>query len=401
MLVMGISCYYHDSALAVVDDDAIRFAIHEERLSRVKHDARFPVRAIGAALDALELDINDFDRIVFYEDPAVKLDRLWDQVIDYWPRSRHIFDEGIPKFVQHKLPVAAQLKKHLNYIGPVEHICAPPLARRLGVLHLAVRARRRRHPRRGRRVRDRGGASRRGQPADQDPGDPFPGFARAVLFGVHPVSRLRGQRGRIQGHGSRALWPPDLSRQAARPYPRSRRRRRVSPQPAVLRFLLAPAALRAGAGVASRHRPAPPERPNDRGILQPRRLGAAGAGDRDRPHHPAADARVRHQRFLFCRRGRAELHRQCPDDPRSRHPLAYPPGRGRCRRRARRGAAIDHARPRERAGAALPGQRLSRGELPGAGDQGDAVAEQRALPRVQRHRRDSWPTSSPPAGSSR
>ena len=79
MLVMGISCYYHDSALAVVDDDSIRFAIHEERLSRVKHDARFPVRAIGAALDALQLDINDFDRIVFYEDPAVKLDRLWNQ----------------------------------------------------------------------------------------------------------------------------------------------------------------------------------------------------------------------------------------------------------------------------------------------------------------------------------
>jgi carbamoyltransferase len=121
MLVMGISCYYHDSALAVVDDDSIRFAIHEERLSRVKHDARFSVRAIGAALDALQLDINDFDRIVFYEDPAVKLDRLWNQVIDYWSRSRHIFDESIPKFVQHKLPVAAQLKKHLNYIGPVAH----------------------------------------------------------------------------------------------------------------------------------------------------------------------------------------------------------------------------------------------------------------------------------------
>jgi carbamoyltransferase len=121
VLVMGISCYYHDSALAVVDDDSIRFAIHEERLSRVKHDARFPVRAIGAVLDALQLDINDFDRIVFYEDPAVKLDRLWNQVIDYWPRSRRLFDESIPKFVQHKLPVAAQLKKHFNYLGPVEH----------------------------------------------------------------------------------------------------------------------------------------------------------------------------------------------------------------------------------------------------------------------------------------
>jgi carbamoyltransferase len=117
---MGISCYYHDSAIAVVDDDEISFAIHEERLSRVKHDARFPVRAIGAALDALELDINDFDRIVFYEDPAVKLRRLWDQVIDYWPRSRRIFDDDIPRFAQHKMPIAVQLRHHFNYLGTVE-----------------------------------------------------------------------------------------------------------------------------------------------------------------------------------------------------------------------------------------------------------------------------------------
>ena len=110
MLVMGLSCYYHDSALAVVDDELIRFAIHEERLCRGQARRAFPVRSIGAALDALELDINDFDRIVFYEDPAVKLDRLWDQMIDYWPRSRHIFDDGIPKFVQQKMPVAAQLR---------------------------------------------------------------------------------------------------------------------------------------------------------------------------------------------------------------------------------------------------------------------------------------------------
>src|SRR3954467_12544165 len=121
MSVLGISCYYHDSAVALVDDNEIQFAIHEERLSRRKQDARFPALAVGRALEAAKLRINDLDRIVFYEDPAVKLDRLWDQVIDYWPRSRRIFDESIPKFVRHKLPVAAQLKKHFNYLGPVEH----------------------------------------------------------------------------------------------------------------------------------------------------------------------------------------------------------------------------------------------------------------------------------------
>jgi len=51
-------------------------------LSRRKHDARFPVLAIGSALHACGLRINDIDRIVFYEDPNLKLSRLWDQVID-------------------------------------------------------------------------------------------------------------------------------------------------------------------------------------------------------------------------------------------------------------------------------------------------------------------------------
>ena len=57
MLVMGISCYYHDSAVAVLDETGIQFAIHEERLSRVKHDSRFPVLAIGHALEACGIGI--------------------------------------------------------------------------------------------------------------------------------------------------------------------------------------------------------------------------------------------------------------------------------------------------------------------------------------------------------
>lgn len=120
MLVMGISCYYHDSAVALADDSEVRFAIQEERLSRVKHDSRFPVLAIGSALKSSGLGINDIDRIVFYEDPNTKLRRLWDQVIDCWPRSRRIFERDIPGFVHHKLPVAAQLRTHIGFHGPVE-----------------------------------------------------------------------------------------------------------------------------------------------------------------------------------------------------------------------------------------------------------------------------------------
>ena len=93
MLRLGISCHYHDSAAAIVDDSEIKFAIQEERLSRRKHDRRFPALAIARGLQACGLPINDLASIVFYEDPQLKLNRLWDQVIDNWPRSRRMFEQ--------------------------------------------------------------------------------------------------------------------------------------------------------------------------------------------------------------------------------------------------------------------------------------------------------------------
>ena len=121
MPVLGLSCYYHDSAVALIDESEIKFAIHEERLSRRKQDDRFPVLAVGHALEAAGLRINDLDRIVFYEDPTVKLNRLWQQVVDYWPRSRGFYEEHIPRFVKYKMPIADQIRKHLGYHGKIEN----------------------------------------------------------------------------------------------------------------------------------------------------------------------------------------------------------------------------------------------------------------------------------------
>src|SRR3954467_6358013 len=121
MSVLGISCYYHDSAVALIDDQEVQFAIHEERLSRRKQDARFPALAIGRALESAKLRINDLDRIVFYEDPGLKLNRLWDQVVDYWPHSQRVYEDDIPRFIHHKMPIAEQIRKHLGFHGQIEN----------------------------------------------------------------------------------------------------------------------------------------------------------------------------------------------------------------------------------------------------------------------------------------
>ena len=75
MNVLGISCFYHDAAAALVVDGALVACAEEERFSRVKHDHEFPQLAIDFCLRTAGLSIGDLDLVVFYEKPFWKLDR--------------------------------------------------------------------------------------------------------------------------------------------------------------------------------------------------------------------------------------------------------------------------------------------------------------------------------------
>ncbi|OLF58436.1 carbamoyltransferase [Aeromonas veronii] len=75
MNIIGISAYYHDSACALIKDGKLVCAIAEERFSRLKNDARLPIRSFRYCLDQGDLDITDIDCIAYYEDPKKKLER--------------------------------------------------------------------------------------------------------------------------------------------------------------------------------------------------------------------------------------------------------------------------------------------------------------------------------------
>jgi carbamoyltransferase len=76
MLILGISCFYHDSAIAIVRDGEILFALQEERVTRIKGDNRFPEAALTLALKQLKISLEDFDQIAFYENPVEKAKRV-------------------------------------------------------------------------------------------------------------------------------------------------------------------------------------------------------------------------------------------------------------------------------------------------------------------------------------
>lgn len=76
MNVVGLSCYYHDAAAALVIDGQVVAAAEEERFTRVKHDSRFPARALAFCLEQAALTPRDVDAVVFYEKPLTKLHRM-------------------------------------------------------------------------------------------------------------------------------------------------------------------------------------------------------------------------------------------------------------------------------------------------------------------------------------
>src|SRR5204862_2309537 len=87
MKILGISAHYHDSAAALVVDGLPVASVQEERLSRRKNDAAFPLAAIEWCLEAGGLEPGDLDAVVFYERPMLKFDRILTTALRAWPKG--------------------------------------------------------------------------------------------------------------------------------------------------------------------------------------------------------------------------------------------------------------------------------------------------------------------------
>ena len=94
MNILGISAHYHDSAAALVVDGVPAAAVQQERLSRHKHDAGFPLEAIDWCLEHAGLTPADLDAVVFYERSMLKLERILVCSLRAFPRSWRSFQSS-------------------------------------------------------------------------------------------------------------------------------------------------------------------------------------------------------------------------------------------------------------------------------------------------------------------
>lgn len=118
MRILGISGLYHDSAAALVVDGVIEAAAQEERFTRKKHDASFPVHAIEYCLSVAGCPLDQLDAVVFYDKPFLKFERLLETYLSYAPRGFTSFRLAMPLWLREKLFQKQIIAGELRKIAP-------------------------------------------------------------------------------------------------------------------------------------------------------------------------------------------------------------------------------------------------------------------------------------------
>jgi carbamoyltransferase len=119
MKTLGISCFYHDSAAALIVDGAVVAAAEEERYSRLKHDARFPTGAIRDVLRIGKVDPAEVDVVAFYEKPLAKFERMMSFGLAHDIDGSH-FETRLATFLEEQATLASRLRE-LGIMAPIEH----------------------------------------------------------------------------------------------------------------------------------------------------------------------------------------------------------------------------------------------------------------------------------------
>tara|TARA_B100000700_G_scaffold328784_1_gene447813 strand:- start:745 stop:2607 length:1863 start_codon:yes stop_codon:yes gene_type:complete len=112
--ILGISCFYHDSAAAILLNGEIIAAVQEERFSRKKHDSSFPINAIRYCLQSERIDLRDIEKIVYYEKPLLTFERLLETYLGVAPRGGRSFIAAMQVWLKEKLFIKSQIKKQFQ-----------------------------------------------------------------------------------------------------------------------------------------------------------------------------------------------------------------------------------------------------------------------------------------------
>jgi len=114
MDILGISCFFHDAAAALLREGQLLASAEEERFTRRKHDFEFPQNAIDFCLRTGGIDARDLDYVVFFEKPFIKFERLLLTSLQEFPQSYRLFREAMITWLGDKLWIKHLIQKRLG-----------------------------------------------------------------------------------------------------------------------------------------------------------------------------------------------------------------------------------------------------------------------------------------------
>ena len=117
--ILGLSCFYHDSAACLLENGSIMAAAQEERFTRKKHDPRFPKHAIGYCLKEAGISVDELDYVVFYDKPFLTFERLLLSFLTVAPKGLRSWLEAMPLWLGKKLHMPKVIKRETGYEGDV------------------------------------------------------------------------------------------------------------------------------------------------------------------------------------------------------------------------------------------------------------------------------------------
>jgi carbamoyltransferase len=114
MYILGISCFFHDAAAALIKDGMVVAAAEEERFTRKKHDFEFPIHAIHYVLQVEGITADDLDYVAFFEKPFIKFERILMTSLQMFPRGMRVFREAMVTWLLDKLWVRALITEKVG-----------------------------------------------------------------------------------------------------------------------------------------------------------------------------------------------------------------------------------------------------------------------------------------------
>ena len=112
--ILGISAFFHDSSVTLLENGKILYASQEERFTREKNDSSFPSHALRNLLKSNNLDLKKIDFVVFFEKPFLKFERLIETYLAFAPKGLKQFIYSMPIWLKEKLFMKREILRNLR-----------------------------------------------------------------------------------------------------------------------------------------------------------------------------------------------------------------------------------------------------------------------------------------------